>query len=343
MNGTEIENHADADEAAAAWFHRLAEAGPDRIFDVRRAFENWLAADEDHAEAFARTVAIWGEFGSHAAAPEMIALREAALADARKSGLARWRPSPRAVSRFPAMAAALLVCALAAGTLGYFYLQPKPAQTFATEIGERRTVTLADNSRVDIDADSSVSVDFSGDKRRVRVLKGQAFFQVEKDSERPFVVQTNDRSVVATGTQFDVEAVEHGVQVTLVEGRVLVGRTGTQDKVALAPNDQWTDIDGASPTLVRLPSTIAATAWRLGKLLFNDEPLGSAVARVERYSRVRLAADPSVASIRIGGAFDVGDVRAFLNALAAYYPVDVVPENSGYRLVRRSGARSYSH
>lgn len=328
---------ADADEAAAEWFHRLAAAqGAKDAAETRRAFQRWLEADPDHAVAFARSAAIWDEVGAHAAAPEMMSLREAAIADARAAAQSRWRLPARAEpNRWRAVAAVYLVGAIGLGVAGYFYLQPKPPPAFATSIGERRSVVLADNSRVDIDADSAISVEYSPERRAIHLLRGQAYFQVEKDPARPFVVDANGRSVVATGTQFDVEALDKGMRVTLVEGRVVV-RLPAGGSRQLLPNDQLTDVSGERPALVRLPSTLAETAWRQGKLLFDNEPIAEAVARIDRYSPMPVVADPSVASIRIGGAFDAGDIRAFVGAVTAYYPVDAVYDKSGdIRLVRR--------
>lgn len=329
----------DIDVAAAAWFHRLAGAKAEKKIEARRLFQQWLDASPEHAEAFARTTATWNEIGEHAAAPEMMALREAAIADSRNAAAARWGRGGRRGWSGWSMAASL-IAAVGLGVVGYILLRPAPTQNFATNIGERETITLGDNSRVDIDADSAISVNFTPERRSIRLLRGQAFFTVEKDPARPFVVDSDGRNVIATGTQFDVEKLDRGMRVTLVEGHVIV-RSATPDSAReppqeLEPNDQLTEGAGAPPKLVRLASTLEATAWRQGKLLFDNEPLSAAVARISRYSHVEVVADPSVADLRISGAFDAGDIAAFVDAVKAYYPVDVIYARSDQlRLVRR--------
>lgn len=332
---------SDPDLAAAAWFHRLAAAKAEKKIETRRLFQQWLDSSPEHADAFARTTAAWNEIAEHAAAPEMMALREAAIADSRNAAAARWRGEERAGwNGRPFAIAASIVAAVSLGIVGYILLKPAPTQNFATKIGERETITLADNSRVDIDADSAISVNFTPERRSIHVLRGQAFFAVEKDPARPFVVESDGRNVIATGTQFDVEKLDKGMRVTLVEGHVIVrpvsSETASDPSEELEPNDQLTEGEGTPPRLVHLASTLEATAWRQGKLLFDNEPLSAAVARISRYSHVEVVADASVADLKISGAFDAGDIAAFVDAVKAYYPVDAVYARSDeLRLTRR--------
>lgn len=329
--------HADLDVVAARWFHALANDRGAEAIETRRKFQRWLDANADHAEAFARTSAAWDELNEHAAAPEMMALRQAAIADSRAAGLARWRTSRAARRRWPTAIAASIVL-VAVGAAGYDLLLGAAEQTYATAIGQRQSVTLADNSRVDIDADSEISIAFTPTQRIVHVLRGQAYFGVEKDPARPFIVESHDRRVIATGTEFDVERLENGVRVTLVQGHVVVRRadaTGARDE-ALAPGDQLTDQAEGPPKLVHLSSILGATAWRQGKLLFDNEPLASAAATMNRYSHLQVTADASVADIHVGGAFNAGDTTSFVGAVKAYYPVEAVSEAPDkIRLVRR--------
>jgi transmembrane sensor len=93
---------------------------------------------------------------------------------------------------------------------------------YATDIGERRSLTLADGSTVDLNARSRIRIEFSGTERRVELLDGQALFQVSKDKTRPFIVRSGDATVRAVGTQFDVYRKAGGTTVTVLEGRVAV-------------------------------------------------------------------------------------------------------------------------
>ncbi len=93
---------------------------------------------------------------------------------------------------------------------------------YSTDIGERRSITLADGSTVDLNARSKLRIEFSSAERRVELLDGQALFQVAKDKQRPFIVHSGDATVRAVGTQFDVYRKDSGTTITVLEGRVAV-------------------------------------------------------------------------------------------------------------------------
>lgn len=122
--------------------------------------------------------------------------------------------------RFLAAAAAIV---LSIGAVAWWNAEQHPL--YATDVGERRSITLADGSTVDLNARSRLRIDFSKNERRVELLAGQALFQVAKDSTRPFIVASGTATVRAVGTQFDVYRKDSGTTVTVLEGRVAVYST----------------------------------------------------------------------------------------------------------------------
>ena len=116
-------------------------------------------------------------------------------------------------------------CALVLVIAGAVWWRSMRYPTYATDIGERRSLTLADGSTVDLNARSKLRIEFSGAERRVELLDGQALFQVAKDKDRPFIVRSGDATVRAVGTQFDVYRKGGGTTVTVLEGRVAVYST----------------------------------------------------------------------------------------------------------------------
>jgi transmembrane sensor len=128
---------------------------------------------------------------------------------------------PRTRRRFLAAAAYALVLVIA----GAVWWQVERYPTYATDIGERRSLTLADGSTVDLNARSKLRIEFSQHQRRVELLDGQALFQVAKDKNRAFIVHSGDATVRAVGTQFDVYRKADGTTVTVLEGRVAVYST----------------------------------------------------------------------------------------------------------------------
>ena len=127
-----------------------------------------------------------------------------------------------------AIAASALIVALG----GAAWWQSLRYPLYNTDIGERRSITLADGSTVDLNARSKLRVEFSKNERRVELLDGQALFQVAKDHTRPFIVASGEATVRAVGTQFDVNRKSGGTTVTVLEGRVAVYSTAHAESSA---------------------------------------------------------------------------------------------------------------
>jgi len=138
------------------------------------------------------------------------------------------RPSRRS---WLAIAASALIAALAGGA----WWQSVHYPLYSTDTGERRSITLADGSTVDLNARSRLRIEFTKGERRVVLLEGQALFQVSKDKNRPFIVSSGDATVRAVGTQFDVYRKATGTTVTVLEGRVAVYSTAHVEPTAPIP------------------------------------------------------------------------------------------------------------
>lgn len=327
-------------ETAMMWRQRVD--APDWDAAVDAELEAWLQADERHAEAFARTGALFDFLDQHAAAPEMIAARRALLGRAQKvvrqrvGGRGRFVPMPTR-----RMAAALIGMAALAGA-GVYPLAQR-GDIYSTDRGERRIVTLEDGSRVSLDAESKLQVKYADDARRLRLIKGQARFDVAKDVSRPFSVRARDRTIVATGTAFNIDILDPKVKVTLIEGRVLVLKSpsapallsGRQPgpkrpaAVELRPGQQLVAPQNASPQVVAAVNVEEATAWQRGKLMFDQEPLADAVAKVNRYAPRNVRVEPEAASVPVSGVFEAGDTNGFLEAITGFLPVSVVDGPGG--------------
>jgi transmembrane sensor len=135
--------------------------------------------------------------------------------------------------------------------------------------------------------------------------------------------------VVAVGTSFDVERLQSTVLVTLLQGQVVIkndapaavtAKNGNPPSVALKPGEQFVASLDVQPTVAAADLRVAS-AWELGHLVFRDEPLGDAVARVNRYTAHPVMIDPSIASIRVSGVFNAGDIGSFVSAITSYFPV----------------------
>jgi transmembrane sensor len=321
----------DPYEVAAYWHGIFDEAEPDPT--QRERFETWLTANPAHRVAYASVERAWEGIASAGVDNRILAMRRAALAAPRHPRATWIRPTAVAAS-------AIVVAGLVAGAL----LRHRPvsadpnAAEFATQVGERSNITLADGSSVVLDTDSRIKVAFDGRVRRVRLLAGQAWFEVAKNQPRPFVVEAGDRKVTAHGTAFDVRLDDHDrVQVTLIEGRVSVealNPTGAAptipvDHEDLLPGDQLVVV-GARPATKRRTDVTKATSWREGQIIFDDDTLATAVAEVNRYSVKKIVlTDPRLASLRVSGVFIAGHSDSFVETVTGNFPIKVTSNSDG--------------
>jgi transmembrane sensor len=311
---------------AAMWRVRLTETGP------TPEFETWLRDAENQA-AWDLLSRPWNFFDEIADAPEMIAAREAAFADAKRAG------NPFSLPKLLRPVAALIAATLVVGAVGaggYWWLnRPDDYQTIA---GERRVITLSDGSKLSLDANSEVTVRYGNHDRSLHLLKGQARFDVAHDRKRPFSVVAGNQKVIATGTAFNIDMAGPKVLVTLIEGHVVV--LEETDGIASAPpqalshtislnaGQQLTASPSLPPEIVQA-NIRRVTAWTVGQLIFDDEPLSSVVERVNRYGGTQIViTDSQVGAMKISGVFNAGDVLGFVEIVTHYLPVKAMSESS---------------
>lgn len=320
---------ADADirrKEAADWFARLNQRRVTTA-DVR-AFSAWRR-DPENARCFARLEAVWSATATLGRAPDIQAMADEASRPrhGRRTGSER---SGRLV-----VIGAVGTVLLAFGVAGSAWLAQRPA-IYATDIGEQRTVELDDGSRLVLDTGSRVAVRFTGDRRAITLTEGQAMFDVERDAGRPFVVRAGDTEVTAVGTRFDVRRSGAGARIILVEGRVAVRQEAASDaRWSLSPGQQV--VTSAPRPKVAEVNVVASTSWTAGRLTFDDTPIATAVAEVNRYSRTPIVLqDDRLSSVRVSGVFDVGDIDGFVGALSDLYALQAISSPDG-RILLRAG------
>lgn len=187
---------------------------------------------------------------------------------------------------------------------------------YVTDRGERRSVTLTDGSTVLLDADSALSSDFSAGQRRVRLLRGAAYFSVVP-SGLPFVVEAANGEVSVLGTGFEVRLVDEGGAVTLEHGRVAVKLDDRSGQTILEPGQQvlFGPKGVAAVTSVTLDD---ALAWRQGRYTFYRARLADVVGEIQRYRQGRIiVVSGKLADERVTGSFPLADTDAALASLQA--------------------------
>jgi transmembrane sensor len=327
-------------EQAAQWRIRLQESP-----EVGHSAEFLLWTSDANNQAALDDIALaWDAVEVNAASAELIALRSTALADARKSAKPRWRFQ---LLPLRAIAATLLVSA-GIGVAAYIYVGI-PVR-YSTANGERRIVTLADGSQLSLDADTEVTVRYSRAMRQLVLDRGRARFEVSHDIARPFTVKADAETVLAVGTNFDVERLDEKVIVTLLQGQVVVragdGKAAPQGPTPGAQSEQSVMLKAGERLIARsgAPFSVApadissAVSWERARFEFYDEPLSDAVARINRYARIPISVDPEAAQLRISGVFHADDTNAFIEAVTNYLPVDAIAANERIVLqARRNG------
>lgn len=342
MSSEEIE------AVAAAWFAKR-EGGDWNAADEAQ-MQVWLDSSTAHRVAYIRIVTAWERSGRLSALgagvpsgtiPPPGAWNFPPDSNARATGEAkehfgsaagqnlgsRWTRPLRAV-------AAVLVLGAVAGTV--WYISMDRARSYRTPIGALATIPLSDGSKVMLNTDSQIDVALDKAERRIKLDRGEAFFDVSKDAARPFIVEVADKRVVAVGTEFSVRRDSDEIRVLVTEGRVRIKRLGdgpetpeTQLPAGSEARTAQTALLIDQPTPAKVEQLLS---WRTGYIVFRDTPLADAVAEFNRYSaRKTVIQDPAIAGIRIGGQFRSDDVSAFLSLLQSGFPINV--QQHGDRIV----------
>lgn len=306
-------------DEALTWFAALQDGVPDA--GTLAAFQDWRRSDPRRAAAFDRLAEIAGMPELRAAtlaSPSAPAVRPPAPAPAPLPPPVSL-PKPRRAPRRRRWVA--WVAASAALVAAGLHLYPAAALRWAadhwTAAGERREFPLPDGSRLLLGGGSAVALDFAEGRRLVRLLRGEGFFEVVPDAAHPFRVVAAHSTVQVTGTAFAVRSGEREDAVVLERGRVSVTGSAQPDQsLALAPGERVTATDDGLSVAVRVDSA-SALAWREGRFIFHDQPLGTVVETLRRYhDGTILLLGRRIGEERVSGNFRLDDPVGALRSLA---------------------------
>jgi transmembrane sensor len=210
--------------------------------------------------------------------------------------------------------AAALLAASFAVFLSFDELALSWRADFRTDTGESRIVSLEDGSRVHLAAKSAVAWNFHGVERRLTLLEGEAWFEASPNPARPFVVAAASGTVTALGTAFDIALESETARVTVTEHRVAIASQGRSSLVAEGQQSAFgPGVAITPPVAVDIDN---ATAWRRGKLIFNDQPLGEVMATLSRYhSGYFVIPARATRQLRVTGVFEASDPLGALKAI----------------------------
>jgi transmembrane sensor len=151
--------------------------------------------------------------------------------------------------------------------------------------------------------------------RSAELIRGEAFFQITHDAQRPFVVTAGNHRITDLGTKFSVRTGGAGLEVSLVQGRARIDAPNApaQHAAVLEPGDVAVATASRISVIRKSQTDLAGElGWRRGVLVFHQTTLGDAAREFNRYNRKKLViADPRAAALMIGATFPTDDIEAF--------------------------------
>ena len=340
------------------WILRF-EAGP-LSADEARAFNAWLLADPAHEQAFDAGKEAFArmDFGRNDPRsadwirPSPYERVFEALDEIRKGGapaaLARPLRLAGPVLASAALAAIVIVAILLMATpSGLFAPSPEAVASlepdFTTETGEIRAERLPDGSVMTLGARSAVSVQFTGHMRQITLLAGEAFFEVEKRPDRPFIVAANGALVRVLGTKFDVSLGDNLVDVAVAEGRVEVIRTeGAIETIVdrdimhvLTAGQRVTSLTSGPVQPVDAVRVEDVAAWRQGELVWLDTPMRDIISDLNRYTDDRIILeDTALGTASYTFSFQADEIAEAIDVIADSLSVEIVRRDNGDVVLR---------
>ena len=325
-------------EQAARWVIR-EDAGALRP-DERHDLDAWLRADARHLGAYVRARAQWIDLDRLGALNGPTA--QSAVATGSREG----------VTRRELIAAGIAAAAAVGG--GLFWIERHGDGTVYTSgIGEVRRIALGDGSTMLLNTATEVAVDFNKRRRHIRLIRGEALFEVAHDKSWPFIVRADQTAVRAVGTAFAVRLEGKAVEVTVTEGVVEVADPPAVpaaerhmpsavplQPIRLAANERLVATQSHAAVVQDIaPAEVdRQLAWRDGMVSFNGESLQTAVNEINRHNRRQIVVtDSSLAAKPIVGIFRATDLDGFAEAAAVALKARAVHDGDGVIKIEPGG------
>lgn len=298
---------------AIAWLSRLNDR--EATAEDRLAFESWRSQSAAHERTFDKIARVWGDQTLDAAA-RYVARTEC-------SGKNFFFSVKTQTWRQVFTAAACLVLVVFGAR--YFDLATRLQADYHTAVGEQRTIQLSDRSVVTLNTNTAIATDFDVNGRHIRILKGEAFFQVRHDPERPFLVHGGETATRAIGTAFVVRHQPDHDRITVIEGVVEV-TTFEEDQVS-EPVTAGRMVETRKGRLqpVQKVDSAKSSAWLQGLLIVEDVPLAHVIDEVGRYHPgTILLWNKSIGNMRATGTYKLENPSKILYHLSKTFPLQSV-------------------
>jgi len=245
--------------------------------ETEEKVQQWILDEKDFEEKEKASFEYWTSLREQPDGSTRRALKKVN----RKIGIKRIIPLYHTLQR---IAVVLIPMFIVSGLYFYYHNSQKAEEIrLAAAFGETKQIILPDSSKVWLNSGSSIRYSLPFKKNRQIYLEGEAYFMVEKDPSRPFIVQTPHLSVRVLGTEFNVKAFPEDAQTiaTLTKGKVEV-KTNAEKSYVLRPNEQLIHNNLTKETNITQIKAEDAAAWRTGQLFFIDSSLEEILNTLER-------------------------------------------------------------
>ena len=291
-------------------------------------FRAWLEADARHQAAYDEIYAHWLELSGLQGMIDPASYQEQGV--------------PRAGQRFAALALtrpALAAAGLLLTVAFLFALTTRPpapeAGDYTTSTAEIKEVQLPDASQATLGALSAMEVAYSATERRVALIAGEAFFAVEPDAARPFVVVVADAEIRALGTKFEVRRSRAGVRVSVLEGKVEVMQTRLSAKRVLAAQERVRVEPSGRLSEIQLVRQSRPGLWRQGRLVYENATLSEVMSDADRYYAGNIIIDAEdLRTLPVSAAFRTDQIQEMMDALSLSLPISVRQLSNGDLVIR---------
>ena len=324
----DIETGRGAAQADASdWVVRLSQ--PESGESDWLAFKAWLDATPGARAAFDAAQALWLELDQRAPAVLDALTPPVPAQRARRTDAGRRQAAPRWLF---AMAASLVVAVV--GVAAVREAMPAAA-VFQTGKAERRRVTLADGSVVNLNSNSRIAVRYNHFGRKVELTGEEAAFDVVHDPARPFVVAVNRATVRVVGTEFNIRNDGEDLAVAVRRGAVQVALDAAQPPLTVSAGRQLTHSHGRNQ-VAEIATIDDAFSWRSGQLVYRSRPVAEVVRDLNRYfsSKIVLRGDQA-AALNFSGVLRLDDETSAIARLCELLPLKASAQDGAIVLQAR--------
>jgi transmembrane sensor len=337
------------DVQAAAWMVKLEAENPSEQ-DVSE-FKEWVQASPTHRQACEEMIELWDGMNvlTQVMLPSELARHGGSRVDSNS-----WPSLGRLTLRHWAPEVFTLVLLVAALLIAPQFYTPSPL-VYVTAVGEQKNIELADSSTVLLNTNSRLEVIYSEKRRQLKLIRGEAHFNVFHNPDRPFEVWAGKGLVRAIGTAFTVHIRKVDVEVIVTEGIVEVEAIKPEKKtVQIIDSSQertmsfdvgiqvkagnklvYDSEELEKIKLVVVKQIEKDLSWQQGMLVFSGEPLAAVVEDVSRYTNLKIVIpERKTRELLVGGIFKVGDTESLFEVLQDGFDIHVeraqTPDNVVY-------------